>query len=293
MNYIYKGNTLNKVFESESIVKRATVLEHKKGSPYDGVVFCSRDYPSSSFLMRVNSSRLINRSKDILYRHELYCKYFIVRWECLRPSQWITSVRINPNVLEISAYGIVLLLSLIFDNLDSVYISSVDEKLDLLNLSVKEVGSSLLVPSTQKLDLTYLNEGTLYYGSRKGQQVKVYDKAKQKGINNKTLTRIEKTKKYPPNKRPSLKEFLQWTDSKAISSLVLLDISRIDKRTKLGKVINQYPTLKEAYQTMDNKLQRQLKNHPAFLNPLINLGDEFDSKLIQWKTVSHNSSIAV
>lgn len=286
MNYIYKGDLLDRVFDSDPVIRHVMLHEHKLGCPYDGVYFCSKDYPRKSFLNQIKGGRSENRSKNIYFRNVLISEYFEVCWQCLNSSQWMTRVRINPSVLEISPHGIELLLSMIFDNIHSVFIHSFDEKIDITTLSLSEVVSSLHVPYSRNTNSNFLNTGTYYCGSRKGQQCKIYDKAKQMKVKNKTITRIEKTKKYSTNSRPSLNEFMQWKDSKAITSLVLMDVSKIDKRTALGKIIQQHKTLQEAYNSMDKALRRKLIRHPAYLNPSINLGDEFNSQLIKWHTVS-------
>ena len=120
----------------------------------------------------------------------------------------------------------------------------------------------------------------------KGQQTKVYDKAKESGVENVLITRIERTKKIESSKRPTLGEFFLHSSSQALIKLKLIDVDKIDKRTAIGKHISKYNTLKEAELNMPSdlrdKFRKQIKHYPI----LVDLESEFTAQLNKWKKSS-------
>lgn len=283
--YIYKSSILEVILSSIYTVRDIYMNERVKGCPYDGITFCSTAMPKRSFLALVSPFKRINKTPTPHYQHVLLSSLFQVYWSPVTSNnKWTTIVRINPNKQELTPQGVIELLAYVFEDLTQVHVTSFDEKVDLENMTVDDVVKGLKIPYSRSIQ--DYEEETYYSGKRGGQQTKVYDKAKESGIKNKVLTRIEKTKKYKSNRRPTLLEFLSYSSSQALTTLKLIDVDKIDKRTAIGKHISKYDTLKEAELHMSSdvrtKYRKQSKQYPI----LMDLESKFADQLKKWKQSS-------
>lgn len=118
-----------------------------------------------------------------------------------------TRIRISPSKAGMS-------LSQVFDwvgyitgpgNEDEVRVSQLDLKLDLKGVTPNEVKRRLWCEGRYRKIKPHLN--TLYLGSRRSNQWRIYDKALEMGVAG-DLTRIEMSYKFRPNNRMTLHEFL-------------------------------------------------------------------------------------
>ncbi|MFL0363153.1 hypothetical protein ACH0BF_09025 [Pseudobacillus sp. 179-B 2D1 NHS] len=288
MGYLYDGHTVMKILSGKGVSQRVERLKKKSSCPYDGIVFCSRNLPNDSFLQLIKPARRGGHPviSNKYFHYELRCSLFHLFWLPYCKSEWSTHIRINPNKKRLTPKGVLEILLLVFGDLDGIHVHSFDEKVDLKNQTVRGIVKKLFVPYVRSLkDFEYKQE-TYYYGERSGQQTKVYDKGKEQGTKEGELTRVEKRKKYSGDQRPTLKEFLFSPESKALSSLVLVDVDKIDKRKRLGKFIKQHLTIQEAYRSMDDAMRKQFKRHEGYTNPLIDLGKVFTDDAVAWIRIS-------
>lgn len=285
--YIYKSRILDMLLSSIYSVREVYKKQRVKGCPYDGITFCSTAMPKRSFLALVSRFKRLNKNPSSNYQHVLLSNLFHVYWTPVTSNnKWTTMVRINPNKQEITPKGVIDLLAYVFEDLTQVYVTSFDEKIDLKNMTVDEVVKGLKIPYSRSIQ--DYEEETYYSGKRGGQQTKVYDKAKEAGIKDRVLTRIEKTKKYKSN-RPTLLEFLSYTSSQALTTLKLIDVDKIDKRTAIGKHISKYDTLKEAELHMPSSLRAKYRKQSKLYPILIDLESEFAVQLKKWKESSYKN----
>lgn len=282
--YIYKSRILDMLLSSIYSVREVYKKQRVKGCPYDGITFCSTAMPKRSFLALVSRFKRLNKNPSSYYQHVLLSNLFHVYWTPVTSNnKWTTMVRINPNKQELTPQGVLDLLAYVFDDLSQVYVASFDEKIDLKNITVDEVMKGLKIPYSRSIQ--DYEEETYYSGRRAGQQTKVYDKAKEAGIKNRVLTRIEKTKKFMSN-RPTVREFFSYSSSQAIAKLKLIDVDKIDKRTAIGKYISKYDTLKEAELQMPSDLRAKFRKQSKQYPVLIDLESEFAAQLKKWKKSS-------
>lgn len=283
--YIYKSRILNVFLNSIYSVREVYKKERVKGCPYDGITFCSIAMPKRSFLALVTRFKELNKKPTSYYQQVLLSNLFHVYWIPVKSNnKWTTMVRINPNKQELTPQGVLELLAYIFDDVSQVYVASFDEKIELDNMTVDEVVKGLKIPHSRSIqdyaDTTY------YSGKRGGQQTKVYDKAKESGIENALITRIERTKKIESSKRPTLSEFFLHSSSQALTKLKLIDVDKIDKRTAISKHISKYDTLKEAELHMPSDLRAKFRKQSKQYPVLIDLESEFAAQLKKWKKSS-------
>lgn len=261
--------------------------ERVQGCPYDGITFCSTAMPKRSFLALVGNFKEINKKPYSHYRHVLLGDLFHVFWTPLvNNNKWTTTVRINPSKRELTPNGVIELLAYIFDDVSQVYVSSVDEKVDLENITVDEVVKGLKIPYSRSMRDYEEKKETYYSGKRGGQQTKVYDKAKESGLEKKVVTRVEKTKRIGVTKRPTVGEFFLNTSSQALSTLRFIDVDKIDKRTAIGKHISKYDTLKEAELSMSPDLRAKFRKQSKHYPVIVDLEAQFVVQLKKWKNSS-------
>ena len=283
--YIYKSRTLDMLLSSIYTVREVYRKQRVEGCPYDGIAFCSTALPKTSFLALADCFKRPNKKPSSYYQHVLLSNLFHVYWiPVTSNNKWTTMVRINPNKQELTPQGVIDLLAYVFEDLSQVCVASFDEKIDLENMTVDEVVKGLKIPHSRSMqdyaDTTY------YSGKRGGQQTKVYDKAKEARIENKVITRIEKTKKMDSSKRPTLVEFFSYSSSQALTTLKLIDVDKVDKRTAIGKHISKYDTLKEAELHMPSDLRAKFRKQSKQYPVLIDLESEFAAQLKKWKKSS-------
>lgn len=282
--YIYKSDELDMFLSSIYSVREVYKKQRVKGCPYDGIKFCSTAMPKRSFLALARHFKRLNKNPSSNYQHVLLSNLFHVYWTpVISNNKWTTMVRINPNKQELTPQGVIDLLAYVFEDLTQVHVTSFDEKIDLKNMTVDEVVKRLKIPYSRSIQ--DYEEETYYSGKRAGQQTKVYDKAKEAGIENRVLTRIEKTKKFKSN-RPTLLEFFSYSSSQALTTLKLIDVDKIDKRTAIGKHISKYDTLKEAELHMLPSVREKYRKQSKLYPTLIDLESEFAAQLKKWKKSS-------
>ena len=201
----------------EANLRFKNILQRIKGNgslrcPYDGITFGFYGPPLSYFLRIVMPTAYDDHNVvgKRVYRYLLKHPLFIVCWEPLSMfgQAPYTIIKINPARNNITPSQLLDLIKFIMGDYFTAAVIMFDEKVDIENRTPKSVAERLYVAHKRKLvDYKQKNQ-TYYFGSRKGMQVKVYDKSKLMKLKNKKLTRIERTVKYSRYKRPAVTEFL-------------------------------------------------------------------------------------
>lgn len=249
--------------------------------PYDGITFYTDRSITPEFFMLVRPAMFRLADADRRYRFCLKHRRFTIFWAPLSPGISQTIIRLNPHKNKYSPAQVLDLIGFIVGDYSDVHVGKFDEKVDLPDRTVEDVVKRLHVPYKRKAS-DYKEKGeTYYFGSRKGQQVKVYNKGKQRGIH-KELVRIERTTKYKKDQRPAADDFFLNSRNDILKQLMLVDIDKIDNRTAIKKRLKSSKTFFEGYKLLDDKQKRELKRHPAFIQPLIDLQQVVQDELNEW-----------
>lgn len=286
----------------EANLRFKNILQRIKGNgslqcPYDGITFGFDGSPSSYFLQIVmpaayDDHNVVGRR---VYRYLLKHPLFIVCWEPLSMFSQApyTIIKINPDRNNITPSQLLDLIKFIMGNYFTAAVIRFDEKVDIENRTPKSVAERLYVAHKRKLVDYKQKKQTYYFGSRKGMQVKVYDKSKLLKLKNKKLTRIEKTVKYIRNKRPVVTEFLLKPRTDMFENVVFIDTDKLDGRTKIMRLIKQEGIFMAAYKKLLPADRKALRRHQAFTNPYIDLGKLASDDLEHWLRSSPNLPITI
>ncbi|NTZ18850.1 hypothetical protein EXW96_15095 [Paenibacillus sp. JMULE4] len=286
----------------EANLRFKNILQRIKGNgslqcPYDGITFGFDGSPSSYFLQIVmpaayDDHNVVGRR---VYRYLLKHPLFIVCWEPLSMFNQApyTIIKINPDRNNITPSQLLDLIKFIMGNYFTAAVIMFDEKVDIENRTPKSVAERLYVAHKRKLVDYKQKKQTYYFGSRKGMQVKVYDKSKLLKLKNKKLTRIEKTVKYIRNKRPVVTEFLLKPRTDMFENVVFIDTDKLDGRTKIMRLIKQEGIFMAAYKKLLPADRKALRRHQAFTNPYIDLGKLASDDLEHWLRSSPNLPIKI
>ncbi|MFC0210971.1 hypothetical protein ACFFK0_00680 [Paenibacillus chartarius] len=284
-------------FRFKSIMRRIK----ENGSllcPYDGISICFDGPPSSYFLRIVmpavrNDRHIIGKRR--VYKYLLKHPLFIVRWEPLTmfgPAPY-TSIKINPDRNNITPSQLLDLIKFIMGDYFTASVSMFDEKVDIEDYTPMSVAERLYVAHKRNIVDYKQKRQTYYIGSRKGMQVKVYDKAKLLKLKNKKLTRIERTVKYSRLFRPTITYFLLSPRTDMFDGVVMVDINKLDGRLKIMKLLKQKGIFMAAYKKLSPSERTALKRHHAFIHPRINLRKLASDDLEQWLRSSPNLPIKI
>ena len=265
--------------------------------PYDGITFGFESPPSSRFLRLVmpavcDDLFVIGRR---IYRYVLKHGLFTVCWEPLQAFKQApyTTIKINPARNNITPSQMLDLIAYIMGSYANAKVMSFDEKVDIENCTPKEISESLYVAHKRKLVDFQLKNETYYFGARKGKQVKCYDKSKQMGLNNKKVTRIEKTVKYSRDKRPGVIEFLLTPRTNMFEDVVLVDTKKLGGSSKIMRQIKQEGSFMAAYKKLSSADRKALRKKQAFTQPSIDLKKLATEDLIQWLDTSPDLQLRI
>ncbi|KGX84843.1 hypothetical protein [Pontibacillus litoralis] len=195
-----------------------------------------------------------------------------------------TIIEINPSSQRLTPQQLKHLLRFIVGDLKGIKVGQWDEKIDLEGYTSEQVAKRLYVPNQRKQPFEDKDfPETYYYGVRNGNQVKVYNKAKQMKMKDGILlTRIERTNKVNPADRLSVDEFLNSEPADVFRGMKMIDIDMIDNRKRIKKLINKENTLVDAIQKMSDSDKHKLKRERGFKNPSVDIHMMFYSDLNDW-----------
>lgn len=257
--------------------------------PYDNIVLYSDRIVTKEFWNLVKPAVYKSgiQNKDMRYRYFLSHELFIVQWGKIYHHLPNTIIKINPNKNNLSPSQLLDIIAYIVGDYSDVVVASWDEKVDITSYTSKQVAERLFVGFQRKSPKNRKNQNkTFYYGKRNGQQVKVYDKAKQLKLKNTTLVRIEKTHKVSKSKRVYIKDFLLLKRDDEFNNMTMVDIDKIDGRSKYKRLIKSEGTMVGAFKKMTRRQQQNLKQHDAFINPCLNIKDLLERDLKEWLSTS-------
>jgi hypothetical protein len=204
-----------------------------------------------------------------------------------------TSIKVNPDRNNITPSQLLDLIRFIMGDYFTASVYMFDEKVDIDNFTPKSVAERLYVAHKRNI-LDYKQKRQTYYlGSRKGMQVKVYDKARLLKLKNKLLTRIERTVKYSRFDRPTIAYFLLSPRTDMFDGVALVNTDKLDGRTKIMKLIKQKGIFMAAYKKLSTSGRKALRKHQAFTNPYIDLRKLASDDLEHWLCSSPNLPIKI
>ncbi len=257
-------------------------------SPYDGIRVYSDNVVSKEFWKLVqpaiyNVGLITNEDR---YRYQLNHPLVHVMWGKLYGHLPNTIIRINPHTNNMTPAVMLDIISFILGDYDDVKVAKWDEKIDVTEYTSHEVAKRIYVPNKKSLPKNPRHSNsTYYYGSQYGEQVKVYNKAKQKRLAGQ-LTRIEKTCLVSKGKRKTLTEFLLHDRNDVFKNMNMVDIDLLDGRSKMKRLINSEKTLMHAYYQLTQAERKKFKRHPAFIYQCLDIHSMLKSSIEDWLQTS-------
>lgn len=276
--------SLNPTFQS--LVHRIA-NNHDILCPYDGITFEAESAPSRSLLELVSPAEYeVNYAygQRRYYKHFLKTKYFTVRWEPVPPfkNAPFTLIRVNPSFHQITPIQLLDMIEFIVGDYSTVKVKNFDEKIDITAYSASEVAQRIYVAYKIKLNDYKEKKQTFYFGMRQFGQVKVYNKARQLGLKQTRLVRIERTVRYDIDRRLPIADFLLNIRNDVFKNMIMVDLDKFNHRTKLRRRVNQEGMFMKAYKSLSKKEQKAIKRHSGFLNPCMDLVMLFKQDLNKW-----------
>lgn len=276
-----------------SNLEKSISLNRSFHCPYDGITFCIDRPPSPTFLNLVSSAEYDDYNvigKRRVYKHLLKHRLFIVQWDPLPlfNKAPYTSIKINPNVQQITPSQLLALIEFIGGNYHDAQVMRFDEKVDIDQYSTTDVAKRIYVAHKRTFNDFLKKNQTYYIGTSKGEQVKVYNKAKQLRMKNLRLVRIERTVKYSKVDRPLVTTFLFKSRDDAFDNVTIANINKLHHRSKLRRLIDQEGMLMKAYILLSKTEKKAFKRHAAFLKPCFDLKQAFLKDLVEWINTSPN-----
>ncbi|MFD1040354.1 hypothetical protein ACFQ3N_18420 [Virgibacillus byunsanensis] len=273
--------TLSKIVHKSAIRAR---------SPYDGVILYSNDVVSKEFWDLVKPALFINYSVSAKdnghYRYLLDHQLFVIKWGSKYINLPNTIIEINPHTNLLTPIEMLDLVSLILGDYKNVKVGVWDEQIDITEYNSHEVARRLWASHLREDPYNPpQSNSTYYYNQRSGSQTKVYNKAKELGVNQQ-LTRIEKKHKVPPKNRKTLEQFLLDERADVFKHLRMVDIDQLDGRLKVKKLINSEKTLMHAYRTLSSAEKKRFKRYPAYFNQCIDIHCILKSNIEDWLLTS-------
>lgn len=257
--------------------------------PYDKLILCADEPPTQAFVDLIRPARFETDDDETFYRYRLVHDLFSVQWMQVNPEAPTTSIMLNPWKHQLSPDDVLALIDFIIGSHLDAHVAHNDDKHDWLRfLSSKDLAKRIYVGYQKKKPRNYADlDQTFMFGSKKGQQVIIYDKAKEQDRDGEEWIRLEKRRKRRDKlARPTLSRFLLDEQSDALKHVVIVDIDKFSGRDKIMRRINKYGTFQEAYMTLTKEEKRKLKLHEAFRHPLVDVGALFKKELDQWLSMS-------
>lgn len=252
--------------------------------PYDGFIFHSDLTVTSNFWNTVKpASYFSNAGPDDRYSYMLSHPLFQVVWGRIYTNLPNTIIRINPDINHLTPSDMLDVITFILGTFNGVEVASWDEKIDIDAFTSLEVAERLFVGSQRNNPkVPSVSSTTIYWGKRNGQQVKVYDKAKQRGLKGKQLTRIERTRKIPKKNRENASYFLLNARNDGFKNMNMVDIDSIDGRSKIRRLIKAEGSINTAYKKLTRAEQKAFKKHPAYVYPVMDIQSVLSKDIEEW-----------
>lgn len=252
--------------------------------PFDGITLYSDLIVTSNFWNNVKTAAYrVNPDPDDRYDYMLSHSLFRVMWGRRYHNLPNTIIRINPDINHLTPSDLLNVITFILGTFEDVTIASWDEKIDIDSFTSLEVAERLFVGSQRNAPRTpEISSTTIYWGKRGGQQVKVYDKAKQRGQKGHRLTRIERTRKILKKDREDITSFLLTARSDGFKNMNLVNIDALDGRSKVKKLIKSEGSINTAYKKLTRIEQKAVKKHVAFKHPVMDIQGLLNKDIEEW-----------
>lgn len=289
MIWKFNRNVLDKILEEDEYLKCILGNTDTLTSPYDGITFYSERMVTDRFIDMVKPAMYYNtmHPEDVHYQYFLVHPLFIVQWGRVYTQLPNTIIRINPDQHNLKPSQVLDLLRYVIGGYSDTKVGKWDEKVDITEFTSKEVAERLYVPYQRKQPRNRKNKNsTFYYGKRNGQQVKVYNKAKQLKMKGYQLTRIEKTIKMNKSQRSSVEQFFLNKPVDGFKKITMVDIDKIDGRSKVKRLIKANGTMVDAFKQLSRREQQDLKKHKAFRDPCLDINGKLQQDLEAWMNKS-------
>lgn len=289
MIWKFNRSALDKILDEDEYLKCIVGDADTLTSPYDGITFYTERLVTDRFINLVKPAKYYNSKQpdDIRYQYFLEHPLFIVQWGRLYTHLPNTIIRINPDRNNLTPSQVMDLLKYLVGGYSDIKVAMWDEKVDITEFLPKEVAKRLYVPYQRKQPKNRKNKNsTYYYGKRSGQQVKVYNKAKQLKLKGYQLTRIEKTIKKNKSQRASVEQFFLNANTEGFNKITMVDIDKIDGRSKVKRLIKANGTMVGAFKQLSRREQLDLKNHKAFREPCLDINGKLQRDLEAWMNKS-------
>ncbi|MBN2981551.1 hypothetical protein [Cohnella algarum] len=291
--FLYNKRRVSELLDTVPIlqsIKSAKKVEHFN-CPYDKLIVCSYKLPRQQFIDLIRPARFETDDDESFYRYKLVYDLFSVYWMQMNPLAPKTSIMLNPWKHQLSPDDLLALVDFIIGSHLDTHVAHNDDKLDWIQfLTPKEFAKRIYVGYQKMPTRNYDDlDKTFMYGNKKGQQVIIYDKAEEQGLDGEIWTRLEKSRKRRDKRsRPTLMQFLLEQRCDALKNVVIVDIDKFSGRDKIMRRINKYGTFQEAYMSLTEEEKRKIKRHEAFKSPLFDVVAMFKSELDKWLSLSPN-----
>lgn len=289
--FLYNKRRVSELLDTVPIlqsIKSAKKVEHFN-CPYDKLIVCSYKLPRQQFIDLIRPARFETDDDESFYRYKLVHDLFSVYWMQMNPLAPKTSIMLNPWKHQLSPDDLLALIDFIIGSHLDTHVAHNDDKLDWIQfLTPKEFAKRIYVGYQKMPTRNYDDlDKTFMYGNKKGQQVIIYDKAEEQGLDGEIWTRLEKSRKRrDKHSRPTLMQFLLDQRCDALKNVVIVDIDKFSGRDKIIRRINKYGTFQEAYMSLTEEEKRKIKRHEAFKSPLFDVVAMFKSELDKWLSMS-------
>ncbi|WP_159887566.1 hypothetical protein [Paenibacillus puerhi] len=291
--FLYNKQKANELLNTVPVIQNILAADESANfiCPYDKLIVCSNDPPTPDLLDLVRPARFHADDDGTYYRFKLIGEIFSVQWGQVNPQAPTTSIMLNPWKQRLTPDAVLALIDFIIGDHHNAYVVKTDDKVDWFHfLTSQELAKRLYVGYQKKPPQDYKKLGETYmHGSRKGQQVRNYDKAKEQRLDDVMWTRVEKPRIHrDKHLRQSLLQFLLNERADALKHTTVVDISEFNGNDRIMRRIKKYGTFQEAFMSLDAKEKRKLKRHEAFQKPLVDVVTVFKADLDKWMSVSAN-----
>ncbi|MBT2215690.1 hypothetical protein KK120_07635 [Virgibacillus dakarensis] len=289
MIWKFNRSALDKILDEDEYLKCIVGYTDTLTSPYDGITFYTERFVTDRFMNLVKPAMYYNSKhpEDVRYQYFLRHPLFIIQWGRVYNHLPNTIIRINPDRNNLNPSQVLDLLKYLVGGYSDTEVAKWDEKVDITEFLPNEVAERLYVPYQRKQPKNRKNQNsTYYYGKRNGQQVKVYNKAKQLKLKGCQLTRIEKTIKKKKFQRASVEQFFLDKNSEGFNKITMVDLDKIDGRSKVIRLIKSNGSLVGAFKQLSRREQQDLKKHKAFREPCLDINGKLQRDLEAWMNKS-------
>ncbi|WP_059050402.1 hypothetical protein [Paenibacillus senegalimassiliensis] len=289
--FLYNKQRAAKLLNTVPIIhsiQSASKVRHFE-CPYDKLIVCSYKLPTPQFIDLIRPARFETDDDETFYHYRLVHELFSVQWMQMNPQAPATTIMLNPWKHQLSPEDVLALIDFIVGSHLDARVAHNDDKLDWLKLlSSKDLAKQLYVGYQKKPPRNYDNlDQTFMFGSKKGGQVIIYDKAKEQGYNAENWTRLEKSRKRRDKHiRPTVSQFLLNHRNDALKNVIIVDTDKFSGKDKIMRRIGKYGTFQEAYMSLTKEEKRKLRRHAAFQSPFVDVSDLFKQELDQWLSLS-------